>query len=55
MVEEAVMRKARRGPRKARKEIKRKEGIVYTIGDYDCPNCGKHWSIKCNGKRHWEE
>lgn len=42
-------------PRQAREEIQRKEGIVYTVGEFDCPNCRKHVSIKCDGKRHWGE
>jgi len=32
-----------------------KEGIIYTIGDYDCPHCKRHYIIKCDGERDWVE
>lgn len=38
-----------------RKEMIVKEGIVYTVGDYECPHCKRHYVIKCNGKRDWVE
>lgn len=37
------------------KEMGVKEGIVYLVGEYDCPHCGRHYLIKCNGKRDWLE
>jgi hypothetical protein len=37
------------------KEMGVKEGIVYTVGEYECPNCKKHYWIRCNGKRDWVE
>ncbi|MFQ5892570.1 MAG: ParB/RepB/Spo0J family partition protein, partial [Candidatus Methanofastidiosia archaeon] len=37
------------------KEMGVKEGIIYTIGEYECPQCKKHYLIKCNGKRDWIE
>ena len=41
------------------KEMVVKEGIVYTIGEFECPRCGKHCLIKCNPKartkKHWVE
>ncbi len=36
-------------------EMHVKEGIVYTVGEYDCTQCKKHCVIKCNGKTHWIE
>jgi len=41
--------------RGAREEIAVKEGIAYTIGELDCDRCGKHYVIKCDGKRNWLE
>ena len=37
------------------KEMGVKEGIVYIVGEYDCPHCKKHYLIKCNGKKDWVE
>ena len=37
------------------KEMGVKEGIVYTVGEYECPYCKKHYLIKCNGKKDWVE
>jgi len=37
------------------KEMGVKEGVVYTIGEYDCSHCKKHYLIKCNGKKDWLE
>ena len=34
------------------KEMYVKEGIVYTVGEFECSNCKKHCVIKCNGKTH---
>ena len=36
-------------------EMDDKVGIVYTVGDYECPHCKKHYVIKCDGKRDWVE
>ena len=38
-----------------RKEMIIKEGTVYTVGEYECPHCKKHYLIKCNGKKDWVE
>ncbi len=38
-----------------RKEMLVKEGTVYTVGEYECPHCKRHYLIKCNGKRDWVE
>ncbi len=38
-----------------RKEMGVKEGTVYTVGEYECPHCKRHYLIKCNGKRDWVE
>ena len=32
-----------------------KEGTVYTVGEYECPHCKRHYLIKCNGMRDWVE
>jgi hypothetical protein len=37
------------------KEMVVKEGIVYTVGEYECPNCKRHYWIRCNGKKDWVE
>lgn len=37
------------------KEMGVKEGTVYTVGEYECPHCKRHYLIKCNGKRDWVE
>jgi hypothetical protein len=37
------------------KEMGVKEGIVYTVGEYECPNCKRHYWIRCNGKKDWVE
>jgi hypothetical protein len=37
------------------KEMIVKEGIIYTIGEYECPRCKKHHLIRCDGKRDWVE
>jgi len=37
------------------KEMGVHEGIVYTVGEYECPHCKKHYLIKCNGKKDWVE
>ena len=37
------------------KEMGVHEGTIYTVGDYECPHCKKHYLIKCNGKKDWLE
>jgi hypothetical protein len=37
------------------KEMLVQEGTTYTVGEYECPHCKKHYLIKCNGKRDWVE
>lgn len=37
------------------KEMGVKEGTVYSVGEYECPHCRKHYLIKCNGKKDWLE
>jgi len=37
------------------KEMQVKEGTVYTVGEYECPNCKRHYWIRCNGRRDWVE
>jgi len=42
-----------------RKEMLVKKGIIYTVGEFTCPQCKKHCVIKCNPKgktkKHWIE
>jgi ParB family chromosome partitioning protein len=38
-----------------RKEMGVQEGITYTVGEYECPHCKKHYLIKCDGKKDWVE
>jgi len=28
-----------------------REGTIYTVGEYDCPHCKRHYVIKCDGKK----
>jgi hypothetical protein len=37
------------------KEMVVQEGITYTIGEYECPHCKKHYLIRCDGKHDWVE
>lgn len=37
------------------KEMVVQEGTVYTVGEYECPHCKRHYLIKCDGKRDWVE
>jgi len=37
------------------KEMVVKEGTIYTVGEYECPHCKRHYWIRCNGKRDWVE
>jgi hypothetical protein len=37
------------------KEMTVKEGVTYTIGEYECPRCKKHYLIRCDGKHDWVE
>jgi hypothetical protein len=37
------------------KEMVVQEGINYTVGEYECPHCKKHYLIRCDGKHDWVE
>jgi ParB/RepB/Spo0J family partition protein len=37
------------------KEMGVKEGTTYTVGEYECTHCKRHYLIKCNGKQDWLE
>lgn len=37
------------------KEMVVQEGITYTVGEYECPHCKKHYLIRCDGKHDWVE
>jgi len=49
------VRKAKEMGKPLRKEMGVKEGVVYTVGEYECPHCKRHYLIKCNGKKDWVE
>ena len=52
---EETIKRAKEMAKPLRKEMVVKEGTVYTVGEYECPQCKKHYLIKCNGKRDWVE
>ena len=31
------------------------ENTIYIVDEYDCPHCGRHYLIKCDGKQDWIE
>jgi hypothetical protein len=37
------------------KEMIVQEGTIYTVGEYECPNCKRHYWIRCNGRKDWVE
>jgi hypothetical protein len=37
------------------KEMIVQEGMTYTVGEYECPHCKKHYLIKCDGRKDWVE
>jgi ParB family chromosome partitioning protein len=39
----------------SRTEMDAREGTIYTVGEYDCPHCKRHYVIKCDGKKDWLE
>ncbi len=49
------IRKAKEMGESLRKDMGVQEGTVYTVGEYECPHCKKHYLIKCNGKQDWVE
>jgi ParB/RepB/Spo0J family partition protein len=49
------IRRARETGGFPRKEMGVKEGTTYTVGEYECTHCKKHYLIKCNGKQDWLE
>ena len=52
---EETIKRARKMVEPSTKEMGVKEGIIYTVGDYECPHCKRHYVVKCNGKRDWVE
>jgi ParB family chromosome partitioning protein len=34
-------------------KMKVEEETVYIVSEYNCPHCGRHYIIKCNGKQDW--
>jgi len=49
------IKSAKEAGRPLTREMGVKEGIVYTVGEYECPYCKKHYLIKCDGKKDWVE
>jgi len=49
------VQKAKEMGKPLRREMGVKEGVVYTVGEYECPHCKRHYLIKCNGKKDWVE
>jgi len=39
----------------SRTEMEAREGAIYTVGEYECPHCKRHYVIKCDGKKDWLE
>jgi ParB family chromosome partitioning protein len=39
----------------SRTEMEAREWTIYTVGEYDCPHCKRHYVIKCDGKKDWLE
>src|SRR3989304_3022903 len=33
-----------------KKEMGVQEGVIYTVGEYECPHCKRHYLIRCDGK-----
>lgn len=54
-IPEKTLERARKMVEPLTKEMGVKEGTVYTVGEYECPHCKKHYLIKCNGKKDWVE
>ena len=50
-----VIKRAKKAVEPLTKEMGVKEGIVYTVGEYECPHCKRHYLIKCDGKKDWVE
>ena len=49
------VRRAREKGELTGKEMGVKKGTTYTVGEYECEHCKKHYLIKCNGKQDWLE
>ncbi len=52
---EKTIERAKKAVKPLIKEMGVKEGTFYTVGEYECPHCKRHYLIKCNGKRDWVE
>ena len=50
-----TIKRAKERVKALRKEMVVKEGTIYTVGEYECPHCKRHYWIRCNGKRDWVE
>lgn len=55
LIERGLKAEVEAEAREAKEELAVKEGTVYTIGELDCDRCGRHYVIKCDGKRNWLE
>lgn len=49
------VRRSRETGELPKKEMGVKQGTTYTVGEYECAHCKKHYLIKCNGKQDWVE
>jgi len=54
-IPEKTIERAKKAIKPLTKEMGVKEGTVYTVGEYECPNCKRHYWIRCNGRRDWVE
>ena len=52
---EKTIERAKKAVKHVTKEMGVKEGIIYTVGEYECPHCKRHYLIKCDGKKDWIE
>ena len=50
-----TIERARKVVKPLGKEMGVREGIVYTVGEYECPHCKRHYLIKCDGRKDWLE
>lgn len=54
-IPEKTIERAKKAIKPLTKEMGVKEGTIYTVGEYECPYCKRHYLIKCNGKKDWVE
>lgn len=54
-IPEKTIELAKKAIKPLTKEMGVKEGTIYTVGEYECPNCKRHYWIRCNGRKDWVE